>query len=198
MQDQAIAELPGFLVRCGEGRVPYGYPDQRGIVTTAIGCAIFDLQHWMSLDWRNPDRSPASPWGKQQAYIVLRSCAAKVIADGPDRWPGGGHYENVTSIRLTDEGIDALVAERAAGFEVDLETWPGWANVPWQAQVGLARVAWATGSHGLKTRFPRLYAAWCARDWATCADESRIPALDETEPQANGLEREMFMACVGA
>lgn len=198
MKDEAVSALPSFLVRCGEGRLKYAYPDQLGIITTAIGCALFTQAAFNALDWRNPDGSAASPSDKKVAWTLLRADAIKVVCDGPAHWPGGGHFAGVTSIRLTDAGVDALVAERAKQFEVDLKTWPGWADVPWQAQVGLMRIAWATGRARLSTRWPKLYAAWCAQDWAACADESRIPALDATEPIANGLEREMFMACMGA
>lgn len=205
MNPLAVSALPSFLVRCGEGRLAYGYPDQRGIITTAIGCAVFDLAHWTALDWRNPDDSPASASAKQTAWLALKTAAAKVIADGADRWPGGGHFAGVTSIRLTDEGIGALVAARLLGFDPDLRMgWPGWddEDLPWQAQAGLARLAWACGTRGNtgcnQVGFPKLHAAWLTRDWKACANESFLRSITATEPNGNELEREMFMACVGA
>ena len=203
MQPEAIAALPDFLVRCGEGRARFAYPDELGIITTAIGCALFEQHAFAALEWRNPDGSQSSTDQVQAAYIQLRSAAASVIAHGPKLWPGGSHFACLTTIRLTNEGVDALVTARLMGFDPDLRTgWPGWddPSLPWQAQVGLARLAWACGTRGNtgcnQGGFPKLHAAWLARDWETCAQESFLRSITTTEPKGNELEREMFMACL--
>jgi hypothetical protein len=203
MQDRTRTELPGFLIRCGEGCTDYGYPDQLGNITVAVGCAVWNLAEWSALDWRNLDGSPASANAVQTAWTLLQVAAAKVRRLGPQAWPGGGHYAGLTSIRLAPASRDAIVAAKAAQFDVELRAgWPGYDDAPWQGQLALMRLAWACGTRPPKGccagGWPKLHAAWMAQDWATCAEECALPGIEQVEPAANGLERDLFLASVTA
>ena len=189
MRPSALAQLGPFLVACGEGRMGWLYLDQSEptpIVTTAIGCALFTLADCLRLDWRNADDSQASDSAIQAAWLRVRS--------HPELAPhGGGAFETLTSVRLPEAAIDALVAQRAAELEHDgTPSLPGYADAPDAAQVGAMRLWWATGAHGFAARWPRFCAAFNAARWSECADEDVIPALAKTEPGANELLSALF------
>lgn len=201
MNPTALAQLGPFLVKCGEGRVGWLYLDQAEptpVVTTAIGCALFALADCLRLDWRNADGTKASDFAVQAAWLRVKG--------HPELAPrGGGAFVGLTSIRLSDAAIDQLVAQRAADFERDLvPQFPDFGLVPDAAQVGLMRLAWATGaadfdgSRGTPHRFPKFSAAFRARQWAVCADECALPQIAKTEPKANGLLRDLFLSLVPA
>lgn len=201
----ARAEFPALLVEFGEGSTLYGYPDNLGNITIGKGNLIPNLAAWEALDWGDASENEI-----QTAWVVLQNAAAKVKRDGPERWPGGGHFAGLTHIRATQASIDALIETRLDEFDsaARLE-WPGWDDAPPAAQSVLVRLYWACGPrppHGMtRVGWPKLWAFWCAKDWGTrlddgtvtgCASECAIPALEKTEPGANERARDMFLSCV--
>jgi hypothetical protein len=193
MRDSALAQMAPFLIACGEGRVPWLYLDQSKpapIVTTAIGCALFTLEACLALDWRDSQGMPALSNAVQAAWLRVRS--------HPELAPrGGGAFEGLTSIRLTDAAITALVAQRAGELErVGTVSLPSYADAPDAAQVGAMRLWWATGANGFASRWPKFCAAFNAGDWSACAEEDTIPSIEKQEPGANELLSALFRSLV--
>ena len=195
----ARTAFPQLLIEFGEGSTTYGYPDNEGNITIGRGNMLQTYAAFAALDWQGATANQI-----QTAWTVLQTAAAKVKRDGPDRWPGGGHYEGLTTIRATQASIDALIDSRLNEIDAVARTeWPGWDDVPRNAQEALARLMWACGPE-LAPRWPKLHAAWVAKRWDICAQECRIPSLDQTEtgdpkhgiPSANDLEAGIFESCV--
>ena len=192
MDPIARSRFPDFLLECGEGAANWMYLDQADPpnVTTGRGNMLATLHDAMILDWRKPDNSPASPQDIQVAWLRVKTQPHLARQ-------GGGAFASLTSIRATKASIDALIQSRIDLFDAELrEDWPGWDTSPSPAQKALMRLAWACGGR-LASRWPRLHTAWVARNWAECARQCRIPALDGTEPGANDLEAALFRACLG-
>jgi GH24 family phage-related lysozyme (muramidase) len=207
MNPEARATFLDLMTQMGEGNTDYGYPDQLGNITIGRGNLIPNLAMWMRLDWRNSDNSLASNNAVQTAWTLLQQQSIHVMAAGPDRWPGGGAFAWVTHIRATQACLDALAYAKLDAIDAKLAaTWPGYAEAPPPAQQALARIAWACGTEPPKgccqQGWPKLYAFWCAKDWATfdadgnpvsgCITECDLPSVRKTEPEALGLERDLF------
>lgn len=197
---QARADFPDLLVAFGEGNCSWGYPDNLGNITIGRGNLIPDLAAWMAIVWENADGSAPNSTQVQAAWVTLQGFALRVKANGPRAWPGGGAYEHSTRIRATKASVDALIQRRLDEFDAILRRdWAAWDAAPPAAQSVLMRLMWSCGPFGFTPkRWPRLHIAWCAEDWAGCARECRIPALDATEPGANERARNMFLSCVVA
>lgn len=189
MDPVARATFPGFLLECGEGAVDWLYLDRKGLVTTGRGNLLPTLADAQALDWRWPNGNPAGPADVATAWRLVTSRRDLVLH-------GGGAYASLTSIRATPESLDHLIQRRIDTFEAILRAqWPGWDDAPPAAQSALMRLAWACGP-GLAAGWPKLHAAWSARDWAMCATECRIPELDASEPMANELTEQLFLSCI--
>lgn len=204
MDPVARAEFPDLLIEFGEGDTDWPYPDNAGNITIGRGNMLPNQSAFMWLDWRNPDGAVASSTQLQTAWLTLQSAAARVRSLGPKKWPGGGYYETLTSIRASRASIDALIQARLDENDRILRAqWPGWDAAKPNAQKALMRLAWALGPEFAR-RWPRLHQAWVAQEWHICAQECRIPSLDQTEPgdpahgipSANDIEAGLFESCV--
>jgi GH24 family phage-related lysozyme (muramidase) len=154
-----------------EGVARWMYLDVKGLVTTAIGNLIDPLEYATPLPWKRPDGAHASRQEIEDAWhkIKLRCQHMKLR--------GGLHpsWAEATSIRLTDEGIRQVVANKLLTNDAHLrkrfaefESWPG------DAQLAIHSLAWACGP---AFRFPALERALYAQDFATA---SREVNMDET------------------
>ena len=84
---------------------------------------------------------------------------------------GGGAFKELTTIRATKASIDKRVMHDLASFEATLKTiFPEWESWPWQCQLAVLSMAWASGPH-LDHGWPKFVAACRAQDWATAAVE---------------------------
>jgi hypothetical protein len=195
---QARAEFPALLLSFGEGSTLYPYPDDEGNITIGRGNLLPSLAAFSAIEWVNPDSTPASANAVQTAWLTMQGHASIVKANGPDRWPGGAAFAKYTAIRATQQSVDALIEARLDQFDTAARRdWPGWDSSPPAAQKALMRLYWACGEGGMAPgKWPHLHTAWIAQDWATCARECVIPALDATEPNANTLESALFLSCV--
>ncbi len=122
-----------------EGYLTYMYGDVKNLVTTGMGNLIDPISTARNLPWVNSDGSAASfqqitdAWNAVKARTDLAS-------------KGGKAYESVTSIRLTEAGIDQLIQSRLASNEKTLRgTYPDYDSWPADAQLALLSMAWAMG-----------------------------------------------------
>jgi GH24 family phage-related lysozyme (muramidase) len=190
----ARQNFPDLMMSMGEGFTDWGYPDDVGNITIGRGNLIPNLTVWCTLYWVNLDGSDANSAQVQTAWLQLHNAAAHVLSEGKDKWPGGGAYKSITSIRATKASLDALAYARLDAFDATLTAeWPGYQDAPPPAQSALMRLIWACGGGGFNpTKWPKLYAFWCAKDYAGCATECDLPSVAKTEPKANEMERELF------
>ncbi len=188
MDPQARAAFPDLLLEFGEGATDWMYLDQapQHNVTIGRGNMLPTLDAALALDWG--DATPAE----------VRAAWLKVVSHPDLAHKGGGAFAPLTTVRATKASLDGLIQARLDQFDAELRlTWPGWDEAPGAAQEALMRLAWACGP-ALAPRWPRLHQLWTARDWAGCAEECAIPALDATEPGANERERQLFLSCAVA
>ena len=86
---------------------------------------------------------------------------------------GGGAYERMTTLILSDEAIASLVDQRLTMNDAYLaRSFPGYVDWPADAQLGLLSMAWSMGP-AFRPKFPRFAAACDALDFATAAIESK-------------------------
>ncbi len=131
-----------------EGFVNSPYVDVLGLVTVGAGNLIDPIHLALELPWKLSDGSLATKNDVVEQW--------QRVKDDRDRlkklhWK---YAAQLTTIRLTDEDIDAIVAKKLASNEVELRKWfPGFDEMPADGQLGILSLAWAAGPAFAK-KFP--------------------------------------------
>jgi hypothetical protein len=87
---------------------------------------------------------------------------------------GGGAFRDVTSLRLSEAAIDALVDAKLDELEHELlPRFPGLLRVPADAQLVVFSMGWAMGP-GKFAKFPHFTSAINAEDFRVAASESHM------------------------
>lgn len=145
-----------------EGRVSWPYLDDVDPANVTAGCGreITTLADFARLPWIIPASADI-----EAEWTAIRSCRSAMAPH---------FYENFTSIRLSDESIDAMKLEDldrvSAVYDQRL---PGWQGFPIGALSGLLDMGfnmgpgklWEPPPHG----FPHFLAAVAAGEWGTAA-----------------------------
>lgn len=167
MRDAVRAAFVGFTARF-EGVCTWLYLDVKGYVTTAIGVLAEPSGAAVAMPFMRPDGTPAT--GKEIAAAWLTVKSRQDL-----RLRGGGAFEPITTLRLTDDGVQQVVAAKLANMERVLKgRFPAWDNFPADAQLGLLSLAWASGP---AFSMPRFADAVERQDWTTACGECH---LDDT------------------
>jgi GH24 family phage-related lysozyme (muramidase) len=138
------------------------YQDVLGLVTIGYGCLIEPEALAAAVAGWVGSPSPgavAAEWNKVNAF------------------PKALHfnrYKDACSLRLTQDGVDALLQQRMQLFEGTLRHYfPAWDSFPADAQLAIMAMSWACGAG-----FPRTFTTFAAfvlkRDWANAAKCAKI------------------------
>ena len=156
MTDAQLAQIKANTERW-EGRTAYLYRDSSpaGLATVGCGrmvptfedcCALPFLPAITRVEW---DRLMSEPKGCRASF-----------------------YQNVTTARLSDAAIDALLDQAVASLIAQLTAAIyGYENLPDGPQAALFDMAYNLGVSGLTKGYPKLMTAVGRQDWATCAAE---------------------------
>jgi hypothetical protein len=138
------------------------------IVTTAIGNALLTVGAAQMLPWQRPDGTHATPDEIAVAYALVR--ARRDLAPH-----GGGAFAKVTTLRLSEDAIDALVASKLAEIEHELlPHFPHLLRAPADAQLVVCSMSWAMGVAKLVAEFPIFCGAIRAEDYRVAAAECHM------------------------
>lgn len=164
MRAAVAAAFRDFTARF-EGVCPWLYLDVLGLVTTGIGNLVDPMPAALSLPWRQPDGSLADQDTIAAAWRTVKAAQSMKLG-------GGGAFARLTTIRLTDAGVNDLVQGRLRANDAALsKRFPGYDSWPADAQLGTLSMAWAMGTGFM---FPKFEAAVHALDFATAARECAI------------------------
>lgn len=134
-----------------EAKIPHMYLDGEGIVTTGIGCRVFDP---LDLPWQFDGR-PAL-----RAEVFNDYNAVKALPAG--RLPS--YYGAVCRCRLTDTAISDLFMARLQPFESEArQTLPE--GAPAEALLVMTDMLFNLGIGGLRRKFPRFHDLMAAGRW---------------------------------
>jgi GH24 family phage-related lysozyme (muramidase) len=155
-----------------EGVVPWLYQDVKGLVSIGIGNLVDPIVLAMVLPLVRADGTPAQRDEIAAEWLRVKNQGP----DGRGRTAaelGHTYARKVTTLHLTDEGIERLVGGKLDQMDRYLAArfpeYPGW---PADAQLGTLSMAWACGP---AFRFPKLEAALRACDFDTAAVECFMP-----------------------
>lgn len=149
-----------------EGRTTWPYLCTAEKVTVGVGNMIEPLSTAQALPWQNT----ATGMPATRDEVAVYYAAVKSRTDLARL--GGGHFRNVSPLRLTEADVDRLVARKLA--EVDRQMagmFPAWDSWPADGQLALLSWAWAVGG---ASPYPRMFAALRAGDWLAAAEEAEI------------------------
>ena len=165
MQAAALERWDG-ITQPLEGRVLWMYVDSKGYVTTGDGNLIDSPAAAARLPWKHADGSPAS-------YAEVERDWNAIKASGLEGFGGGSREQAaVTTLRLTDKDVNALVASKIAENETVLRRrWPGYDKSPAEAQLALNLWAWAVGPNA---GYPRMFAALSSEAYSTAGREALV------------------------
>lgn len=160
-----------------EGKVAHMYQDHLGLVTVGVGNLIDSADAaWGIRDLGAPFFTQKGN-GPEADESAVRAEWARVKND-PSL--AGKHQlaAEVTDLRLTDDGIAALLTSRLESFESTLRQTTEFADIdgwPADAQLGLFSMAWAMGpGFAQNGHWPSFRGACSARDWLAAAANSVI------------------------
>lgn len=150
-----------------EGCVNYLYLDVKGLVTVALGCLVDPVEYACGLPLVHPDGKPAA-----RDEIVMAWRRVKARQDLAPYGGGSPAFRDLTSLRLTPQGIDQVVLAKLDHVEWQLRMrFPEWETWPADAQLATLSMAWACGA-GFD--FPMLERALMQQDWARAAIECHM------------------------
>ncbi len=153
-----------------EGCVPFLYGDVKGLVTIAIGCLVDPVE--MALDLPLLHEETGLPATRPEIFAAWSQVKAR-----RDLAPHGGMaYRNVTTIRLSPDGIQHVVMGKLRQVDAFMgQRFPGYEDWPAAGQLLVLSMAWAAGS---AFRAPRFSAAVNGLDFATAANECHLADAD--------------------
>ncbi len=156
-----------------EGRVPHLYLCSRGHVTVAVGLKVNSLTEALTLR--------LSPVGAIAAdYEAVRSAPVGMVAS---------YYAHITTARMKDADIDALLAADTERFLVSIRaSLPYYDELPSAAQRAVFGMAYNLGLGGFG-KYVKLRAALDARNWERAAAECR---RDGISAERNSQTAEWF------
>lgn len=167
-----------------EGRTRNPYADVKGLVTVSVGCLIEPIELALKLPWEID--------GRAATEAEIRA-DWNTVNELPTKWGDkpwtAKRQEPYTRIRLSDAGVDQLMAKRLDANIAYLKTrlFTEWDTYPADAQLAIMLTAWALGAGFDKTKPPRhaLVAAIRSRDWLA----AKVHAHIDTAGNAGVLER---------
>jgi GH24 family phage-related lysozyme (muramidase) len=168
LRADVLRVFPEFSRRW-EGDVGWFYVDVLGLVTIGIGCLVDPIHLALDLPMvRRADGSPATKAEIRASWEAVKGAADRL------KTRHFRYARDFSTVELPRAGIDELMLRRLAASEAWLvRTFPGLAEAPADAQLGIISMAWAAGPN-FTAKFPRFTAAARAGDWWTCADECKL------------------------
>jgi len=155
-----------------EGYVPWMYPDIKGLVTTGMGNLIDSVGAAQALPWRHGTDGPLAT----QAEIAAAWHAVK--NSDPEKWKLGGgnvYWQNLTDLRLDDDGIQQLVQSKVDSMIATTEQrYPMSPSWPAPAQLAVLLMDWAMGENFHYPKFQELMNA-IVPDFKGASEEAYIP-----------------------
>ena len=133
-----------------EGICPWMYLDILGYITTGMGNLVDPILLATALPWLNPDGSPTSPDDVRAAWKAVddhRTAPKGVRQPTGLATKYGQAFAPVTTIRLDEAGIDAVCNRQLSANEAIMHRYfPGFDDLPADAQLCLHSMAWAMGA----------------------------------------------------
>jgi len=166
MKSSVEAGFVGFSAPL-EGVVRWMYLDIKGLVTVAIGNLIDPVSMAFDVPFVWPDGRSATRSEIQHEWIKVKRTTTLARS-------GYRAAERVSELRLTDDGVEALVSRVLHRFDAELvRRYPEFDSWPADAQLATLAMAWACGT-GFGRTFKLLDAALKRGDWATASQQCHI------------------------
>ena len=175
--EPVIARLKKF-----EGEISWLYRCTGGETTIGVGHAILTSNDALQLNWQtisSTDR-PSDGVIDLDYHRVSAAPKGQVAKD----------YEQLTTIRMSDQAITALLQSDIDLFSLHLNReLVGWEEYPEPAQEAIFDMAYNLGVIGL-LKFHRMLNACSEGDWATAAAESHRNGIPD---ERNEEIRQLFL-----
>jgi GH24 family phage-related lysozyme (muramidase) len=172
-----------------EGVVRWMYLDVKGLVTVAIGNLIDPVSMAFDVPFVWPDGRAATRSEIQHEWLKVKRTTTLARS-------GYRAAERVSELRLTDDGVEALVSRVLHRFDAELvRRYPAFDSWPADAQMATLAMAWACGT-GFGRTFKLLDAALKRGDWATASQQCHINEIGNPGviPRNKAMKQLYFLA----
>jgi GH24 family phage-related lysozyme (muramidase) len=184
--------MSDFIRRLGEfeGKIPHLYRDAGtgGHVTVGVGHLVPSAIHAEQLKWEG---GMGAPGVAAREYDAVMSAQPGMIASA---------YAGLTTLRLSDEAIDELLAQDVKVKEPELlNAVPDVMGFPAPARQALMDFAFNVGASRLAAPAPRgwpsMMSAIRAKDWEKAAAESHRNGI---QAERNMYAAHLLLSCGGS
>lgn len=167
---RSVAEIFPFKFSSPlEGCFANLYPDSIGLLTAAIGNLADPVELALAMPWRLPSGELAS-----RAQVTAEWHALKARPELATYKASSPAVKNVTTIRLRDEDIIAVVTAKMLSNEKEMRKFfPQWDDFPADAQLALFSLSWACGAD-FEVQFKNCTNSANRGDWMSCAIEGKL------------------------
>lgn len=163
-----------------EAAIPWMYLDTAGVVTCAIGHALFTVENAIALPWSHHETVEAG-------YAAVKAAPVGKVAS---------YYAPLTVCRLTPEAMQAILRADIEAVLVGLrKRLPEFDEYPNPVQRALGDMAFNLGVGGLFSKFPRFIAAVRQRDWLVAAQECHRRGIGESRNLATAARFREAILC---
>jgi hypothetical protein len=180
MYPSVLAAFPSFT-KSLEGWKLHLYLDLLGYLTTGCGNLADGVSLALTMPWIHANGTPAYAPDVIAAWDAVdkQRTAPKGQKQGGMALRGADAFASLTTIRLTEASVVAMVQRQLAADEAELrEHFTAWDTLPADGQLCCLSMCWAMGS-GFPSKFPQFTSAVNIADWST--------ALAECEFQGTGV-----------
>jgi hypothetical protein len=140
-QPSVIAAFPQYSAPL-EGRLNRMYLDNRGLVTTGVGCLINSVADAQQLPWKVASGAPATAAQVAAAWNLVKGG----VVSATKTWWNTIAGTTPVALHLEWADVDALTQARAGAFVKTLiANFPNILTWPADAQLGILSVAWGCG-----------------------------------------------------
>ena len=155
-----------------EGALHFMYLDVKNLVTTGVGNLIDPIGLALPLPWT--DKNSGAAAGQSDVTNEWNNVKSRTDLSSS----GGGAFESITNLRLSDDAVANLVNGKLDQNESTLLGTPefgGYSGWPADAQLGLLSMAWAMGpAFAQGGRWPSFRGDCSAANFAQAAADSRM------------------------
>jgi GH24 family phage-related lysozyme (muramidase) len=157
------------LLKAGEGVTTFLYQDSVGLVTIGVGNLVPNAEAAIAISLIHENGSIATNSEKILAYETIYNAPGKRTTGRSYR---ADYYASMTSLRMSVDEVDRLLARRIAEFYAQTKRiFPHFDSFPEPAKIAIMDMIFNLGYGKFNTQYVRFQAAVRDHDWQRASEQ---------------------------